>query len=334
MSEKYHITVGDKRPQTVKVGVIEKGSGFTILKEERGETLARRGDCFFSNKCPVWAARAINGKIEKDGRSIDLTDREYQGELIGMKWGAKGGSSIDVRYLKGYPSLDVLYQETRLNFKVDDNQASSADVFFLSFPNGDNDFDEKIEPLLIQHLKWHAYNMNSISRDPEFFTSMFYEKSFEQEERLDSANLDSKFEAGTIVRECGNGADSVSKCKNLFSIVKSVTDEEPEDNKVYAYLKMIADKKPEQFIKAIDEYKMKVSNVFEKLKSYDIVDTTTDGILVCEVSAGKGAKKKEIIISDLPTKGEGIFDYLLENFSDPKVFEATYKLIQITDKLK
>jgi hypothetical protein len=334
MSKKYHITVGGDRLKTIQVGKIEPNTNFTVLSEDRGETLAKRGDVGFPNKCKVWAARVIDGKMPKaDEPAISITDPKYRGELIGLKWGAKGGSVIDVRYLSGYPSNDVLYQEKVLNYRINDEDESSADAFFLFLPNGDVDFDEATDPFYIQHLEWHAYNFNSESKNPNFYTHYFREKSFEQEERLDTVSWDDETLARNIVSEIGSGANDMAKCKILFSIVRVVNDEEPEDTKVYAYLKMISAKRASLFLSAINAYKLKVSNMFEKLKSYEMVDTTTDGKLVVEVSS-KGVKKKEILLTDLPSKGEGIFDYMLENFADPSVFEATYKLIQITDKIK
>lgn len=328
MSDKYHIIVGEQnRIKTVMVGTIEKGTGSTVI-EQRGETLAKRGEVIFPNRCQIWGARVIKGKFNKDDREIDVTDPNYKGEVMGLKWGDPRGMLIDVRYIKGLPSLDVLYQENRLNFKIDENKPASADAYFLQFPNGENDFDESSDALLIQHLKWHSYNPKSISKDPQFFTQMFFEKNFEEEETVNSLLIDVRFESGRILREAVDGADSMAKCKNLFSIVKNVTDEEPEDTKMYSYLKVIADKKPALFLKAIEDYKVKVSTTFEKLKNYEAVDWTKDGTL-----ATTKEKKNEVVISELPTKGEAIFDYLLENFTDPKVYEATYKLIQITDKL-
>lgn len=325
MSEKYHIVVGGSRPKTIKVGTVLKNTGSTIINE-KGETLAKRGEVIFPNKCKIWAVRVIGGKMPKEN-SVDITDQSYKGELMGLKWGDPKGTLIEVRYIKGLPSLDVLYQEVRLGFKIDETKESSADAFFLQLPNGENDFNETTDKLLIQHLKWHSYNLQSISKDPSFFTTMFYEKSFEQEETMNSLIIDYKFEAGKILREAVDGADSIAKCRNLYKVVQSVTDEEPEDSRMYSYLKVIADKKPSEFLKAIDDYKVRMSNVFEKVKIYEAADYSVDGMLV------GGDKKKDLIISDLPTKGEGIFDYMIENFTEPKIFEASYKLIQITDKL-
>lgn len=338
MTESYHITVGGERLKTVKIGKIERGSGQTILSEERGETLAKRGNYMFPNKCQVWAARVIDGKMPENGEPpISITNPKYTGELKGLKWGAKGGSIIEARYLRGYPTLDVLYQEKVLNFRVNEEDESSADAFFLMFPNGDNDFDENADPYLIQHLKWHAYNNNSISKNPTFYTTSFFEKTFDQQERLDTQTWDEEFEAMKIVREAGDGTDGVARCKNLLSIVKSVTDEEPDDNKVYAYLKMISQKRAPQFLEAVKEYKRKVSDVFSKMDSYEIADYTVDGTLVVEDTVGKGKsanKVQKIVLSDLPVKGKAIYEYMLENFTEPKIFEATNDLIQITDKIK
>lgn len=329
----YHIVVGEARPQTVKIGTIERGTGSSIVKE-RGETLARRGDTGFPNGCRIWAARLVDGKIPKNDKGefeeVSPTDPRYKGKLKRLKWGSAGGSLINVRYLKGYPSLDVLYQENRLNFKVDETNENSADIYMLMFPTGENDIDERTDELLVEHLQGHAYNRNSDSKDPNHQTAMFYEKSFEQQDKMESLELDIQFDAATIVREAGEGGDSLGKLKNLFTIVRTVTDEEPEDNKKYAYLKMLANKRPAQFIKSVQDYKVKVSNTFEKLKSYELVDLTTEGTIV----AWEKNKKKEIIMTDLPGNGDEMFDYLLANFTDPKVFDATFTLTKISDKIK
>lgn len=330
----YHITVGvTERPQTTKIGTIERGSGSSIIKE-RGETIARRGDSIFPNGTKIWAARVYeDGKLVTDAQGnpvqVSVTDTKYSGKIMRLKWGEKGGSVIDVRYIKGYNTLDVLYQERILNFKVDESTEGAADAYFLMFPNGDNDIDETIAPLLVEHLKGHPYNKDSQSKDPEFHTYMFWEKSFEQEAKQETQVLDAKFDAAQIVRLAGTGADATEKCKNLFTIVRSVTDEEPADNKLFAYLLMIADKKPGEFLKAVADYKVKVSNVFVKLQSYDAVDLTTKGTIV----ATKPEKDRRVIAHDIPAKPKDVYDWLLENFIDPVAYNATFELIKITDKL-
>lgn len=342
MAETYHITVGGDRLKTVKIGKIERGSGQTILSEERGETLAKRGDFMFPNKCRVWAVRLDDkGDIPKDekGNHIKLqpTDNKYKGQLQGLKWGDPKGSIIEARYVSGYPSNDVLYQEKVLNFQINNEDESSADANFLSFPNGDIDFDNTADPYLVQHLKWHSYNRDSVSRNPTINDNIFYEKTFDQEERLDTQTWDEDFEARKVVAAAGSGADSISKCKNLLSILNSVADEQPEDTKIYAYLKMLSVKRAAQFLQAIEEYKLKVSNVFAKMDSYEIADYTVDGTLVVKDTVGKGKDKhdiQKIVLQDLPVKGRDIYDYMLENLLEPKIFEATFDLIQITDKIK
>lgn len=327
----YNIVVGDTRPSTIQIGVIERGSGHSILTE-KGERLARRGDSGFPNGTKIWGARVINGKIPEDEKGnlvqIAVTDPRYKGEVKPLKWGAEGGSLIDVRYIKAYPTLDVLYQERILNFKIDETNESSSEVFMIILPNGLNEIDENIEPLFVNHLKAHTYNRDSKSKDPAFGDFKFYEQTDEQVENVESQMFDEKFEAGSIIRDAANGSDGLAKCKNLFSIIKTVTDETPEDKKLFGYLKMLADKKPVQVLKAVADYKLKVSNVFEKLKSYDAVDLTTEGTIVAL------KPKRAIIMSNVPVKPDSVYDYLLENYVAPDVFDATFKLTQITDKLK
>ena len=339
MTEEYHISVGHaNRLKTIKIGRIEKNSGQSILAEEKGETLARRGNFTFPNVCEVWAARVIDGKIPEKGEPfINLADPKYRGELIGLKWGDPRGSIMKARYIRGLQSLDMLYQDRVLNYKINEEDESSADAYFLSYPNGDIDFDNTSDPYLVQHLKWHAWNQNSISRSPNFYDNAFFEKTFEQQERLDTQNWDDEFEAMKIVREAGDSSESVARCKNLLSIVKDITDEEPEDKNVYSYLKMISQKRAPQFLEAIKQYKLRVSDVFSKMDSYEIADYTVDGTLVVEDTVGKGKnanKVQKIVLTDLPVKGRDIYDYMLENFCEPKIFDVIFDLIQITDKIK
>lgn len=336
----FTITAGVlDRPSTVKIGTVERGSGFATVKE-RGESLAKRGVVGFPNGTKIWAvriARDKDGKVlhdEKNEVPLAITDPIYKGEIKRLKWGTPGGSLIDVRYIKGYPSLDVLYQERILNFKVDDTKENSADVYLMQMENGDNVFDENIDPLLVEHLKGHAYNRDSESKDPNFYTYAFFPKSFDQVERLETKVLDAKFEAAKIVHAADTGGDTMAKCKNLFSIVRAVTDETPEDTKLLAYLKMIADKRPTDFLKAVDEYKLKVSNMFEKFKSFDAAILDVPGVIAVKVKGKQGDSKEQIIMQDVPGKGLEMFDYLLENFTDPKVFDATFELTKISEKLK
>lgn len=67
--------------------------------------------------------------------------------------------------------------------------------------------------------------------------------------------------------------------------------------------------------------------MFVKAESYKVLDLTKDGI----IAAGKDLK--EPIISDVPTKGKKMLDYVLENCFTEASANAISKLKQITDKL-
>lgn len=328
--EKFAIEAGNiNRPETVERGIIEKGTGQTITNGEKIQTLLRRADIGVPNWTEAWGVR-LDKKGEVPAEPLNIKDANYQGQIKELKWNDPAGCLIVCRYLKGYNSIDKLYQREVLNsdLNLSEDTEASLEAFYLMMQSGDNYFDPESDRYLVQMLRIHYMNESSVYKNPnESGSCMFREKNEAEQEQKDTKGYSAKFDALAIVNSASKD-NTLGQLKNLFTIVQSLGNDEPKDNDLYRYLSMLADNNPETFIGKVQEYKKEVSNLFEKAKSYNILDLTKDG----NIAAGKD--KIELIGSDIPAKKEGMLDWVLVNHLDTKASDIVFKLKQITDKLK
>lgn len=329
MGEKYTIIAGPvSRPETVEVGVLEKGSGQTVISGATAKAMHKRADIGFPNYTEAWGVRVISDSKIPDER-IDVSDTRYKGQIKPLKWGDPKGYLIPCRYLRGYNTLDQQYQDIILKVKdtIREDTEASADAFFLRVQSGDNVYDPETDPYLVLMLRIHCMNENSVSKSPEAQNFMYREATEGQKAEKETKVFTAKFEALKVVNEAAQD-NSLQRLKNLYQIVSSIVDQEVKDNDLYRYLSILADTKPDAFLGQINEWKKNVSNTFEKLKSYSAIDLEKDGHIVA------GQTKKELVGEDVPGKKEAMLDWVLVNYTDAKAFEITFKLKQIADKLK
>lgn len=329
MGDKYCIIAGGvSRPETVEKGQLEKGSGQTITAGEVIKVINRRCDVGVPNYTECWGVR-----LTKDGKvpdsPLDVKDPRYGGQIKEMKWNTSGGYLIQCRYLKGYNSLDKHYQDTVLNAAASLNfdDESSADAFYIRLQSGDNFFDVENDKYLSQMLRIHYLNRDSVSKDPNSQNFLFWEKEEGMVETMQSKSIDAKFEALKIINEASTD-NSLSKLKNLYEVFDGYLEENIKPEDLFRHFKIYADGQPEQFLVRVEQYKRQVSDMFEKAKSYDVLDLTKDGFIAA------GQNKKEVIGHDIPGKKEGMLEWVLANFTDPKGAEVIFKLKSITEKLK
>jgi hypothetical protein len=329
MAEKvlYCIVAGfPNRPETIERGVLEKGMGQTNIAGDVIRTLNNRGDCGIPNWTEAWAVRLVNGKIPES--PVTVNDPEYKGQIRELKWGDPNGYVVICRYLKGYNSIDLLYQDLVLNAKdnIREDSESSADAHYIRFQNGDNFFDPETDPYLCQMLRLHYLNKTTRSRSPEAQGFMFLEKEYNQPD-VERKDLNSKSQALNLVNEAA-GDNSLKKLKNLHTVVSSIIVGEVKDDFLYPELMKAADENAEGFMRCVMSYKAEVSKTFEKSKSYNVLDLTKDGTIVA------GKEKREIIGENIPGKNNGMIDWVFANFLDEKAWEVSFQLKKITEKLK
>src|SRR5258705_12266782 len=127
--QSYVIEAGSiERPETVLSGTIEKGTGQTVLAGETTPRLLTRADIGIPNVSQAWGVRLNKeGKVPEE--PLDIRSADYKGQIQELKWGDSKGCLIICRFLKGYNSIDMLYQDTVLNAKANINESdpSAAD---------------------------------------------------------------------------------------------------------------------------------------------------------------------------------------------------------------
>lgn len=330
----YAILVGHERPPVIKGGFLEKGSGQTIVNKEQ-VFANRRGDVGIPNRSESWGVRLINGQVPKDDkglvRKVSVTDPEYKGEVKWLKRGHPDGTLIVTRYLKGYQSIDMMYQDIVLNAKmnINDNDESSADAFYLRLPTGLNVFKiDETDPFLIEFLKVQDYNGSSVSKSDKVINWLFVERNEEQIEEEGSKAIDAKLEILKLVQDASLD-NTNNKLRNLYAIVKNLMAGEAEDVNLYKVLQHLADAKPAEFLQLVTEHKRKLSDSFEKAKSYNLLDLTRDGTIAISM----GANKKELI-DKIPGKGDKMLSWVFENFLDAKAHEVSFQLNKALEKIK
>ena len=332
MGYKYRIHAGTKREGSNAIaGFLERGRNDIIAGKSTQVTI-KAGTWGIPNGTQAWGRR-----LNKDGKPpagdtiLRVEDDAYRGQIEWLKWGHKNGTLIRARYIPGYNTLDKDYQDTKLGVKIVDGFLDDGEpVALITMPHGYSEIDEDEKPMLVQMLRIHHQNPKSISCNPENESlPMFFE--VEETDNTDDSSflIETKGQCLLLVGAAANKPDNI---RTLFEIVKDMNDganvskEDAVD--AYKFLQAFADSKPKIFSNRINLYKTKVSAVLEKAKAYNIFDLTKDGFIAA------GVNKKEIILEDVPGKGEKMLEWAYDHCLDPAVHDGISKLQSITDTLK
>lgn len=335
--ESYCIVAGKKRPQTLEAGQILKGSGQTAIDGKVEIVNNQAGDKIIPNRSWCWGKRVAkdaHGKIVKNAYSLDVTDKEYKGEIQFLKPGDPEGERIDTRWLSGYSTIDFLYQNVRLGYKPDELSEKDSESVYIMLSNGENEWSGKAletNRQLIQHLKYHQGNGSNEFRSADS-TTLFFEKNEEQKQGVEDTILDIKYEAGTIVRDCGNKTE---KLKVLYRILDKIVEPNVEDDRIYSHLKYVAETKPKELLSEIAAYKREVSDTIAVMESWKALDLSIDGKIAFVGQTIKDVVKTgELIAEDLDAKAGKQLTYLYDNMFDEKCFTIQFRLNAIAQKLK
>ena len=275
-----------------------------------------------SNYFPVWARR-VNTK-DKNTPITDVMDKDYNGELEYLEWGHETGEQIFIRHLTGTKSLDAQYQELRLKMKPKEDDA------MIVLEAGQNEFDYRTQSSLIELLKQHYKHKGSKSKDPKYKTFLYWEVDSSNKEKA-TKKIEQSSEGTALVRSLDM---KPANLRTLFSIMggvkvmPNVTDIK-SDTQVYTSLLLLAHEKGEMFYNRIDEFKREISDAFVKAESYSILDLTLNGTITI-TSNGKKVK----ILESIPAKGEGMKDWIMQNFHEPNAYDAINQLKNHLQKLK
>jgi len=314
MSEKgtYRIMVGDPTTRDVQVGTINK------RRDKVMETVSNMSipspAVIISNYVLAWGKRVNPAKPDKIIQ--DVSDADYFGEVVPMKWGEDGGQPIALRCLKGTKSLDVEFQNNRLKIakQIIDNEA------MLVLESGENVFHESTDKPMIEMLKVHYKNKHSKSKDPQFRTFSYYEVDNSTEKPKAIRRQEQSIEAGSIVR----GLDTDMKSlRNLCAIMGGANavgniDDEKKDYDIYKGMLGYATEYGDIFIAKLDAFKKEVSDLFTKADTYGILDTTKDGVIILTDAKGK----KTTLIDGIDAKAKNTVAWVVSNCFNNKAYEA------------
>lgn len=310
------------------VGRLEKKSGQSTTVGPITTVPNSRGTVSLPNRTEAWGVRLIDGKIPK--APVSVLDPAYRGEVKWLEWGDSQGYMIIARYLSGYQSLDQHYQDERMGAarKIQEENESSIEAFFLFIENGENHFKlPENDPLLIQMYRIHYLNASSKSKHPMADSPRFAEIEEKEEQESKDELLDAKGKAFRLVMSAAD--DNGSMLRNLYYTVKGEGEESVKEGKEFSYLQRMADTDPDRLVNAYNKAKVNASNLFEKMKSFEVLDLTVDGTI-----AAKNGNKKEVVATDLPAKGEGMLTWVIENFLTDTATNIIVKLNSISATLK
>jgi len=324
------------QPSNIQINLagVENPKGQSIIgtnpKDTTTKAKIRRGNVIFPNPIMGWGRRLIRnskGEIITPKESIDVTNREYHGDIDWLKWGDHNGHAIEARYIRNSTSLDYQYQVTRQGLKSKDVDEENN---YLIYPSGLKEFNYDTEELLIQHLKIHQNNESSEYRNPDsaFPVSMFREvKSFNVQD-VQVKEIDFRFDAGKLIRE----ANSFEKLKVLKSVLErsrsEIVYDETKENDLYETLILYAESSPKQVINTVRDFKADVSKLIELGRAYNAFDCTLNGTIWMTNPS------KELLIEDVDAKGDDMLQWLFDNCLEPRVFNAIEKLNLYSQKFK
>lgn len=327
MAGGYVIQVGNEKPAEAIIATPNKKTGEPVGPQIK--TYMRVGSHLIINRARVWGRRVIDGKAKSDGTQIEFNTVGYKGEIEFLEWGAKEGYALDIRYLTQSRSLDYEYQTNVQKIIINPEQEGAH----IKLNAGQNKYDLKKDELLVTFLKVYPQNRDSKSKnpDPAIKGHQYYEVTDEHVDKKSIEKIESSVGASKFVMDLSNKPEQL---RNLFKVLGEreefgATDLLSGDQEIYKTLLEYADLCAEDFFYLISEYKRGIEEDFKKADSYKALDLTKDGHVAIEVN-----NKKHLILSDIKAKGQGMVDWMIENYYQEEVFKATQIFKELVSKLK
>lgn len=327
MSGGYVIQVGNESPAEAIIATPNKKTGEPMGPQMK--TYKRVGSHLIINRARVWGRRFMTKDGKKITADVEFNTVGYKGDIEFLEWGSEGGYAIDIRYLPQSRSLDFEYQANVQKIIVNPEQ----DGAHIILNAGENKFDPKKQELLVTFLKVYPQNRDSKSKnpDPAIKGSVYYEVTDEHVDQTSIKRIETSIAASKLVNDLSNKPDQI---RNLFKVLGQrdefgTTSLLSGDLQLYRVILEYANGNPDDFFYFIAEYKRSIEDSFSKAKSYNALDLTKDGHIALEIN-----NKKNLIISDIKAKGEGMIGYMLDNFYEEEVFKASQILKELVSKLK
>lgn len=308
----YTIMVGGEPPADVLYGNLNKDS----MQPDEGTVKGKiqLGVVGIPNYSNVWALRLVDQKTKAPNGQLEFlkwgTDKEKDGQQAGV---------VEIRYLPNSQSLDKQYQTlTQKIIPKDDSPINEISLLL-----GLNKFDYKNQGQLIKMLKYHTFNGDNPSRDPNNTNIQYVE--YNPSDRIQSKTraINTRRLAEEYVMNCEEDDKALACLADIFEMNLKDTDEI-----LYNQLLELATETPDRFILIMQTKRDELKAALQSAHESGFADFATP----LEVSLRNGSKK-DLLIEGMETFDtvEDKVNYLVKNFEDPRYYEA---LIKIKAKVK
>lgn len=329
MENGYIIHIGTENTQTAIVAYPDKDGKPTGEPIER---VIRVGTHQMLNRARVWGRRIIKSgtevkTVDKDGGEILFNTTGFKGEIEFLPWGEDGGQALEIRYLPQSNSLDFEFQENIQRIKIDPNTGFT----YIELKTGQNQFDLKKDALLIQFWKVNPQNRDSVSKNPDPLIKgyKYYEVNDNHVDRSSIKRIEIGADAVNIIKDISSKPGALkTMLKVLGKKFGNVTVLSLE-LEIYKTLMEYVSTLPGEFFELVEAYKRGVQDDVEKAKSFKALDLSKHGHIGFEYEGNKN-----LIISKAEGKGDGMIQWLIDNYYEDEVYKATQILKDLVSKLK
>lgn len=330
MKTGYVINVGVHGPQKAIVGEVTK-DGYP--KGNTTEVFIQVGTHGLINRARVWCRRVYPGGklpvVDGTENQIEVIDPKYKGDLEFLKWGDNktGAQAIEIRYLPHSSSLDYQYQDVVQKIQVRVEEGFDQ----IDLTPGQNKFDPVSQKNLVQMLKVHPQNRDSVSKnpDPKIKGHQFYEVSDDDADRQFVKHTEAAVVSQSFVI---NLSEHPQRLRNLFAILSGMNANFGDVNHlsnptdIYASILKLAQTDPGGFGTMVNTYKKSLQDLFAKAESLKALDLSKDGFIAFEF-----AGKTTIIWDKVEAKGKKMPDWVIEHFLDEEVYDRTQHFKSLCD---
>jgi len=133
-----------------------------------------------------------------------------------------------------------------------------------------------------------------------------------------------------IVKEAAASFSQLEILKTILEQRVEIKWDKDKQNSLYENMLLYAKDDPKSFHDSVNDYKRNISELLSLCQSFEAIDTTAKDMVVVKIKQNK----PEIILNDVPVRGEEVYDWLFTNCMKPKVYEALVKLTTISKTFK
>lgn len=333
LEEPFKIVVGERGTDHM-IGKLQKG---VMLNDKmvvnsvldgpvkKGQPIG--GKVMFPNYIEAWGRRLITGKEREDKNRVEITDRDYVGEVEFLSYGDPNGYTIYARYVKGQASLDYHYQINRLGIvPITDDR----NIGYLELPYGENDIFPTRDKAWSTMIQIHYMNHDSLCRNPDATMWMWKMVKELDVKNAEVKEIDAAFEAVKIVKESAASFSQLEVLKTILEQRVQIKWSKDDQNSLYESMLLYAKDDPKSFHESVNDYKRNISEMLSLCESFEAIDEKAKGRVVVL------KPKTEILLDEVPVTGKDkdVYEWLFTNSMKPKVYEALTKLTTISKTFK